>query len=235
MMRIVLGTPGQIVPEKGRLFCEERESRRKEFVKPAETALSSWYFICVAGSACLERDVMRLLTAAVVAVVSIVTVPAPASAQTSLDGFGSVQMDNPAALGSSGFPVDFGGRVSFDVMPAVQVFGEFGRVGNVMPTLIETGLAFTRLNLTASAFYGEGGVRLLAAPHSAVSPYVEGTAGVANLQLRRVWLDDRCPHSRGVNLVDTREPLYGIGGGVLLQSGPLRFDLGYRYSVRAGE
>ena len=90
----------------------------------------------------------------------------------------------PSSLGDSGFPVDFGGRVSFDVVPAVQVFGEFGRLGNVMPPLVETGLAFTRLDLTASAFYGEGGVRLLAAPHSAVSPYVEGTAGVANLQLR---------------------------------------------------
>ena len=124
---------------------------------------------------------MRLLTAAVVAVVSVVMVPARAAAQTSLEGFGSVQMDDLASLGDSGFPVDFGGRVSFDVVPAVQVFGEFGRLGNVMPPLVETGLAFTRLGLTASAFYGEGGVRLLAAPHSAVTPYVEGTAGVANL------------------------------------------------------
>ena len=126
---------------------------------------------------------MRLLTAAIVAVVSVVMVPARATAQTSLDGFGSVQMDHLASLGDSGFPVDFGGRVSLDVVPAVQVFGEFGRLGNVMPPLVETGLAFTRLNLTASAFYGEGGVRLLAAPHSAVTPYVEGTAGVANLAL----------------------------------------------------
>ena len=172
---------------------------------------------------------MRLLTAAVAAVVSVVTVPALASAQTSLDGFGSVQMDNPAALGSSGFPVDFGGRVSFDLVPAVQVFGEFGRLGNVMPTLVETGLAFTRLNLTASAFYGEGGVRLLAAPHSAVSPYVEGTAGVANLSFGGIGSTTDALIRAALNLVDTREPLYGVGGGVLLQGGPLRFDLGYRY------
>ena len=68
-------------------------------------------------------------------------------------------MDNPAVAGEFWFSVDFGGRVSFDVLPAVQVFGEFGRLGNVMPTLVETGLAFTRLDITASAFYGEGGVR----------------------------------------------------------------------------
>ena len=143
---------------------------------------------------------MRFLIAAALAVVSIVLVPARSVAQTSLDAFGSVRMDHLASLADSGFPVDFGGRVSFDVLPAVQVFGEFGRLGNVMPPLVETGLAFTQLDLTASAFYGEGGVRLLAAPHSAVTPYVEGTAGVANLSFgaRGNRLDDRCAHSRGV-------------------------------------
>ena len=73
--------------------------------------------------------------------------------------------------------MDFGGRVSFDVVPAVQVFGEFGRIGNVMPSLLETGLAFTRLDVTASAFYGEGGVRLLRRA-SGCQPVCEGTAGV---------------------------------------------------------
>ena len=43
--------------------------------------------------------------------------------------------------------------------PALQVLGEFGRLGNVMPTLAETGLALTRIDLTISAFYGEGGAR----------------------------------------------------------------------------
>ena len=174
---------------------------------------------------------MRLLTAAVVAVVSAVMVPARVAAQTSLDGFGSVQMDHLASLGDSGFPVDFGGRVSFDVVPAVQVFGEFGRLGNVMPPLLETGLAFTRIDLTASAFYGEGGVRLLAAPRSAVTPYVEGTAGVANLSFgaRGIGSTTDALIRAALNLVDTRDPLYGVGGGLLLQGGPLRFDLGYRY------
>ncbi len=174
---------------------------------------------------------MRLLTAAVVAVVSAVMVPARADAQTSLDGFGSVQMDHLASLGDSGFPVDFGGRVSFDVVPAVQVFGEFGRIGSVMPPLAETGLAFTRLGLTASAFYGEGGVRLLAAPRSAVSPYVEGTAGVAHLRFGATGLGSTADAiiRAALDLVDTSDPLYGVGGGVLLQGGPLRFDVGYRY------
>ena len=174
---------------------------------------------------------MRLLTAAVVAVVGAVMVPDRASAQTSIDGFGSVRMDSLSSLTDAGFPVDFGGRVSFDVVPAVQVFGEFGQLGNVMPPLFDPGLAFTRLGLTASAFYGEGGVRLVAAPHSAVTPYVEGTAGVAHLRFGATGLgsvSDALIRS-ALDLVDTRDPIFGAGGGILLQGGPLRFDLGYRY------
>lgn len=174
---------------------------------------------------------MRLLVAAALAVVSVVIAPSPASAQVSIDGFGGVQMDHVASLGDSGFPVDFGGRVSFDVVPAVQVFGEFGRIGNVMPPLVETGLAFTRLDVTASAFYGEGGVRLLAAPRSAVSPYVEGTAGIAHLRLgaRGLGSTSDAIIRAALNLVDTRDPLFGVGGGILMRAGPLNVDLGYRF------
>ena len=174
---------------------------------------------------------MRYLIAAALALVSVVMVPSRSSAQTSIDGFGGVQMDRLASLGDSGFPVDFGGRVSFDVVPAVQVFGEFGRIGNVMPSLLETGLAFTRLDVTASAFYGEGGVRLLAAPRSAVSPYVEGTAGVAHLRFGARGLGSTTDAivRAALNLVDTRDPVFGAGGGVLMRAGPLNVDVGYRF------
>jgi hypothetical protein len=171
------------------------------------------------------------MIAAALAVVSVVVVPSGSSAQTSIDGFGALPIDHLASLNDSGFPVDFGGRVSFDVVPAVQVFGEFGRIGNVMPSLVETGLAFTRVDLTASAFYGEGGVRLLAAPHSGVSPYVEGTAGIAHLDLGARGLGSTTDAliRAALNLVDTRDPLIGAGGGVLMRAGALNIDLGYRY------
>jgi hypothetical protein len=174
---------------------------------------------------------MRMVIAAVLAVATVVLVPSASSAQTSIDGFGGVQMDHLASLGDSGFPVDFGGRVSFDVVPAVQVFGEFGRIGNVLPSLLDTGLAFTRLDVTASAFYGEGGVRLLAAPRSAVSPYVEGTAGVAHLRFGARGLGSTTDAiiRAALNLVDTRDPLFGVGGGVLMRAGPLNVDVGYRF------
>ena len=179
----------------------------------------------------MKGIVMRVMFSAALAVAVLVMMPSRTSAQTSLDGFGAIPIDNLSSLGDSGFPVDFGGRVSFDVVPAVQVFGEFGRVGNVLPTLLETGLAFTRLDVTASAFYGEGGVRVLAAPHSAVSPYVEGTAGIAHLSLGANGLGSTADAivRAALNLVDTRDPMFGAGGGILLQGGPLRIDLGYRY------
>jgi hypothetical protein len=174
---------------------------------------------------------MHLVLAAALAITGVLLTPVTSSAQTSIDGFGALPVDHLSSFGDSGFPVDFGGRVSFDVVPAVQVFGEFGRLGNVMPALVETGLAFTRLDVTASAFYGEGGVRLLAAPRSAVSPYVEGTAGVAHLNFGARGLGSTTDAivRAALNLVDTRDPLVGFGGGVLLQGGPLRVDLGYRY------
>lgn len=174
---------------------------------------------------------MRFAIATALAALGVLIAPARSSAQTSLDAFGALPIDHIASLGDSGMPLDFGGRVSFDAMPAVQVFGEFGHLGNVMPPLVDVGLAFTRLNLTASAFYGEGGVRLVAAPHSAVTPYVEGTAGVAHLRFGASGFGSTTDAIvlAGLNLVDTRDPVFGFGGGLLMQGGPLRFDVGYRY------
>lgn len=174
---------------------------------------------------------MRVRIAAVLAVMSLATLPGAASAQTTLNGFGALPIDHLSALRDSGVPVDFGGGVSFEVVPGVQVFGEFGRLGNVMPNVIETGLAFTRLDVTASAFYGEGGVRFLAASRSAVSPYVEGTAGVAHLRFGARGLGSTTDAivRAALNLVDTRDPMFGAGGGILMRAGPLQVDLGYRY------
>lgn len=174
---------------------------------------------------------MRVRIAAVLAVVSLAALPRIASAQTSLNGFGALPINHLSSLGDSGVPVDFGAGVSFEVVPGVQLFGEFGRLGNVMPKFLDTGLAFTRLDATASAFYGEGGVRFLAAPRSAVSPYVEGTAGVAHMRFGARGLGSTTDAivRAALNLVDTRDPMFGAGGGILMRTGPLQIDLGYRF------
>jgi len=172
---------------------------------------------------------MRHALAVVFAVVLVL--PRASEAQTSLDGFGALSLNHLTALGDSGMPVDFGGRVSFEFVPGVQAIGEFGRLGNVLPSVVALPLSFAPVDLRVSAFYGEGGVRLLAAPRSAVSPYVEGTAGVAHLRLGVNGLGSTAGTiaRAALNLIDTRDPMLGVGGGVLLQGGPVHVDLGYRY------
>jgi len=173
---------------------------------------------------------MRFACAVAVAVLSLAA-PVRTYAQTSLDAFGALPTDQLSSFGDSGVPFDFGGRVGFEVLPGVHVMGEFGRLSNVMPDLIATGLGFTGNNLKASAFYGEGGVRLLASPRSAVSPYVEGSAGVAHLQFGVNGLGSATDAivRAALSFVDTSDPIVGGGGGVLLHGGPLQIDLGYRY------
>ena len=173
---------------------------------------------------------MRFACAVAVAVLSFAA-PVRTYAQTSLDAFGALPTDQLSSFGDSGVPFDFGGRVGLEVLPGVHVMGEFGRLSNVMPDLIATGLGFTGNNLKASAFYGEGGVRLLASPRSAVSPYVEGSAGVAHLQFGVNGLGSATDAivRAALSFVDTSDPIVGGGGGVLLHGGPLQIDLGYRY------
>jgi hypothetical protein len=174
---------------------------------------------------------MRYALTAALAALSIIAAPGRVQAQTSIDGFGSLTMSRFSSLTEGGVPFDFGGRVGFEVAPGIQLLGEFGRVGNVLPEVVSLPLSFVPVDVRVSAFYGEGGVRLLAAPRSAVSPYVEGTAGVAHLQLGVSGLGptgDAIARA-ALNFVDTREPIFGAGGGILFHGGPLRFDVGYRY------
>jgi hypothetical protein len=174
---------------------------------------------------------MRFVFSAALALLSVVIAPSRSFAQTSLHGFGALPINQLSSLGDSGAPIDFGGGVSFEIVPGVQVLGEFGRLGNVLPEVIGLPLSFSRFDLTMSAFYGEGGVRLLAAPRSAVRPYVEGTAGVAHLRFgtRGLGTVTDAIVRAALNVVDTRDPLFGVGGGVLMQAGPLHVDVGYRY------
>ena len=172
-----------------------------------------------------------IATAALGCFWALLIAPARSSAQTSLDAFGALPIDHIASLGDSGMPVDFGGRVSFDARAGGAVVRRVRAPRQCHAAAGRYWLAFTRLDLTASAFYGEGGVRLLAAPHSAVTPYVEGTAGVAHLRFGASGFGSTTDAimRAALNLVDTRDPLFGVGGGLLMQGGPLRFDVGYRY------
>lgn len=155
--------------------------------------------------------------------------PASALAQggvASVGGFGSFSLTEASASRAG-----FGGSVAFDLTPNIQAIGEVGRIGDVLPPTTARLLAVTPFDLHVSAFYGEGGVRVLTSPGSAVTPYAEATAGMARLRTGFSGSGSKVDAIVGsaLKFFDRTEPIAGIGGGVLLRGGPVLLDLGYRY------
>jgi hypothetical protein len=161
----------------------------------------------------------------------ILVTPHSSAAQGSIDGFGALSLNQFSSLEGSSLPFDFGARVSVDLIPSIQAIGEFGRIGNVLPTITDLPLSFLPFDVRASAFYGEGGVRFLAAPRSAVTPYVEASAGIARVSLNVGGLGPTADvvTRAALNFLDSTEPIAGVGGGVMFRGGPLVIDVGYRY------
>jgi len=162
--------------------------------------------------------------------------PAAAMAQdgtASAIGFGGTSLNS---FSTSASKVDFGFNVAKELTPNIQVVGEFGRIGNMLPSLSSGLLAFTPYDVSLSAFYGEGGVRLLAAPDSGVSPYVEATAGIARLSPHVSGFGSTADAILGVGFgfLRSTEPILGVGGGFMLRGGPIVADVGYRYKQVAG-
>lgn len=162
--------------------------------------------------------------------------PASAIAQdrtASAVGFGGASLNS---FSTSASKVDFGFNVAKELTPNIQVVGEFGRLGNMLPSLASGILAFTPYDVSVSAFYGEGGLRLLAAPDSGVSPYVEATAGIARLSphLSGFGSTPDAILGAGLGFLRSTEPMLGVGGGFMLRGGPVVADVGYRYKQVAG-
>ena len=174
---------------------------------------------------------MRNAFALVLGLAVLVFTPQNSAAQGSIDGFGALSINQFSSLEGSSLPFDFGGRVSVDLIPGIQAIGEFGRLGNVLPTVTDLPVRLLPFDVRASAFYGEGGVRFLAAPGSAVSPYVEATAGIArvNLDVSGFGGAADAVTRAALNMFDSTEPIAGAGGGVMFRGGPLLIDVGYRY------
>jgi len=124
-----------------------------------------------------------------------------------------------------------GGTLTFSVTPAFQIVGEAGRLGNVLPTMSDAAVSAADLGMRVSALYGEGGARLVMAPGSPVTPYVEGTAGVARLGVStdRFGPVANAAATLALQFIDRTTPTVGGGAGILLRGGPIMFDVGYRY------
>jgi len=159
--------------------------------------------------------------------------PASALAQehtAALGGFGGLSLNQ---ISSS--RTDFGVTVGKELTSNIQVTGEFGRVGDMLPPLMAGLISLTPVDLRVSAYYGEGGLRLLAARRG-ISPYVEASAGIARLQPQVSGLGGRwdAVTNGALSLFSSTDPVLGVGTGVLLRGGPLVADLGYRYKQVVG-
>ncbi|HSL22424.1 MAG TPA: outer membrane beta-barrel protein [Vicinamibacterales bacterium] len=164
-----------------------------------------------------------------------VTLPVSAAAQTHngmVQGFGGV------TFGTSASASTFGGGIAVGLTDNLQIIGEGGHLGDIKPSMLDTLLDLTPVDLRLSAIYGEGGIRFIGSPHSAVRPYAEATAGVARLSTRFDGLGGRTGAivETALGFIDSNRPMLGVGGGVMLQGGPILVDLGYRYKrIMAGD
>jgi hypothetical protein len=150
-----------------------------------------------------------------------------ATAQDSgfVQGFGSLQLEDVTNTNPS-----FGGAIGGSLTPNIQVIGEAGRIGNMLPSTVSSLLAFSPVGFGVSAWYGQGGVRFTSSG-SAVRPYAEASAGFARLQtdLRGFEGNSRLIGDLALGFLDRTEPIATVGGGVTFGGGSFIADLGYRY------
>lgn len=153
-------------------------------------------------------------------------ISAHAQGAGAIGGFGGMSIS-----GSSSTAPDVGGTLSFELTPGVGLIAEGGRVGNVLPPVAEALFSATNSGLRASALYAEGGVRFRLAPYARVSPYAEATAGIARLTVTSDRLGSLASGltSAAIAYLGRTGPVAGAGGGILVNAGPVVFDLGYRY------
>ena len=155
-----------------------------------------------------------------------IAMPASARAQGSaqVQGFGGM------TFGDVTTATTFGGNVTIPLSQNVHAIVQGGRLTDVMPSTIGTLLDLTPIDVRLSAWYGEGGVRFLSGS-SHVRPYAQATAGFARLKTGFVGGGSTVNGlvNTALRLLDRTEPMLGVGGGVVVQGGPVFVDLGYHY------
>jgi Outer membrane protein beta-barrel domain len=168
--------------------------------------------------------------------VAVLAWPVAARAQArnnDVQGFGGVTVGT-STFGSAASPT-FGGRVGVGLTDHIQLVGEAGRLADLSSPVFDL-LDFTDVGVRVSAFYGEGGVRFIVSPHGAVRPYAEATAGFARLNagISGIGGTAGAIANTALNVLNRTQPMLGIGGGLMVQGGPVSVDLGYRYKKISG-
>ena len=156
-------------------------------------------------------------------------VTSAASAQeprASVGGFGGLGMGSLATPNTN-----FGAVITGDLTPNLQLLGEVGRLGNVLPSTTQMLFDLSPVGLTASALYAQGGVRLTRGS-SGVRPYAEASAGIARLQPHITGLGGGLPGAiadLGLTFLNRTAPIGTLGAGVTLHAGNFVADVGYRH------
>ena len=171
---------------------------------------------------------MRTLPFAVI-VVAALCVTSSASAQ---EPHAAVQAFGGLGVGSfTTTNTNFGGAVTADLTPNIQVVGEAGRIGNMLPSMTQTLIGLGPVDFNVSAWYGQGGVRFTGGS-GALRPYVETSAGIARLQPHVSGIGSGLPvaiANAGLAFLNQSAPIASVGGGVMIQGGSFVADIGYRY------
>jgi len=167
--------------------------------------------------------------ALLVAAVCLLPIPVLAQgSQSFVQGFGGLRMAAAPAV----TPIA-GATVGLGLTPYLQVVGEVGHIGDVLPATTQTLLTISPIDFHRSATYGQGGLRLTTSPVGHVGVYGETLFGAARMTnsvsgLGSVRNDVLA--NLALRFVSTTGRMGSVGTGVSVQGGPVIATLGYRYS-----
>ena len=156
-------------------------------------------------------------------------VTSTASAQeprASVEGFGGLGVGSFNTVDTN-----FGGVITGSLTPNIQLVGEAGRLSNVLPTMTQMLFDVSPVSMKASAFYAEGGVRLISGS-GGLRPYAEASGGIARLQPHVTGLPSGLPGAlanAGLAFLNSTAPIGTVGAGVQLHAGNVIADIGYRH------
>jgi opacity protein-like surface antigen len=149
---------------------------------------------------------MRITSfAAILLATLLVTSTASAQeARASVQGFGGVGLGSFTTVNTN-----FGGVISGDLTPNIQVIGEVGRLSNILPTMTET----------------------LSTPSGSLRPYAEASGGIARLTPHVSGLDGLpgAFTNAGLAFLNNTAPIATLGLGFTVNAGNFVADAGYRY------
>ena len=142
------------------------------------------------------------------------------------------------------------GRAGFNASSHVQIFGELGRMSDVLPKsdqqtiennaaaiVADDGVTTATVLGRMPTTYGSGGVRFIGTPHGRVKPFAEGSFGFAHITnnltatLAGTDVSPQVLTTPLTSITSETDPIMFLGGGVSVATGKrTAVDVGYNYS-----